>query len=167
MLLIGESINATIPSVNQAIINKDKAFIAKLTQEQCAAGAHYIDVNAGTGKGDETKDLLWLTAIVQGASDKPLCLDSSDPKALEAAVSLCQMPPILNSICAEPKKLSTLLPIIEKNPCRVIALAHGEGGIPDSVEERMRFASIVIKELRHAGLNDDAIFLDPVLMGLS
>lgn len=167
MIFIGESINATIPQVNQAITQRDKPFITELAKAQCDAGADYIDINAGTGKGDEAEDLVFLTELVQQVSNKPLCLDSSDPNALRSAASRCREPFILNSVSADKHKLSDILPIIDNHACRVIALSHGEGGIPETLEERLHFARTIVDELRHAGLKDDAIFLDPVLMGLS
>ena len=47
MLIIGEKINASIPSVKEAIVKKDEAFLAGLARDQADAGADFIDVNAG------------------------------------------------------------------------------------------------------------------------
>lgn len=167
MIFIGESINATIPQVNLSIAQRDETVITELAKAQCDAGADYIDINAGTGKGDEADDLVFLTELVQRVSNKPLCLDSSDPKALRSAASCCREPFILNSVSADKHKISDILPIIDNHACRVIALAHGEGCMPETLEERLHFAGTIVNELHHAGLEDDAIFLDPVLMGLS
>ena len=51
MLVIGENINASNKSVGQAIAEKNEEFLADLASSQSAAGADYIDVNAGAGQG--------------------------------------------------------------------------------------------------------------------
>ena len=63
MIVIGENINASNRSVAEAIANRDEEFLANLAREQAAAGADFIDVNAGTGHGpkqDETTNMEWL-----------------------------------------------------------------------------------------------------------
>ncbi|MBW2675294.1 MAG: methyltetrahydrofolate cobalamin methyltransferase, partial [Deltaproteobacteria bacterium] len=44
MLIIGEKINSSIPSVKKAIAGKDKEYLAALARDQAEAGADYIDV---------------------------------------------------------------------------------------------------------------------------
>jgi 5-methyltetrahydrofolate corrinoid/iron sulfur protein methyltransferase len=94
MIIIGEKINATNKRVSGAIVNKDAAFIQKLARQQSDAGASYIDVNAGTGQGAEQEiaSLKWAIDTVQSVTDLPLCLDSSDPQALLAAMAHYQGP---------------------------------------------------------------------------
>ncbi len=53
MLIIGELINATRKKVREAIVNKDGKYLKELARKQEEAGAHYIDVNAATGRGLE------------------------------------------------------------------------------------------------------------------
>lgn len=167
MILIGESLNSTIPTVNNAVVEKDKNFIITLAKRQVECGANYLDVNGGTGRGNEGEDLAWMINLIQNHVECPLCLDSSDPKALRLVSELYKGEPFYNSICAEPAKMETMLPLIAEKPCKVIALAHGKGGIPETSEERIVFAKIIINELRKAGMTDSNIFLDPVLFGLS
>jgi cobalamin-dependent methionine synthase I len=65
MLIIGESINGTIPKVGEAISNRDEAFLRKLARTQFECGAHILDVNAGVAGGNEVEDLPWVVDIVQ------------------------------------------------------------------------------------------------------
>ncbi len=76
MLIIGEKINSSIPSVAAAIEKQDKAFLQKLARDQASAGAGIIDVNAGAFLDKEEVLLPWLVEIVQEAVDLPLCVDS-------------------------------------------------------------------------------------------
>ena len=70
MLVIGENINASNRSVAEAITKRDEEFVANLAKAQAAAGADFIDVNAGTGYGsrqDETAAMEWLVVSMVGA----------------------------------------------------------------------------------------------------
>ncbi|MFC1971527.1 methyltetrahydrofolate cobalamin methyltransferase, partial [Chloroflexota bacterium] len=63
MIVIGEKINASNRSAGEAIARRDGEFIANLAQAQAAAGADFIDVNAGAGKGSshsEIDTVEWL-----------------------------------------------------------------------------------------------------------
>ena len=89
MLVIGENINASNKSVGEAIANRDRQFLESLTREQDAAGADFIDVNAGAGQDarENAQEIMgWLVDVVQGATDKPLAIDSDVPEVVEAAL---------------------------------------------------------------------------------
>ena len=71
MLVIGENINASNKSVGQAISEKNDGFLADLARSQSAAGADFIDVNAGVGHGSWDRPeaaMEWLVDVVQGLS---------------------------------------------------------------------------------------------------
>ena len=88
MLIVGELINASREQIGAAIENQDKDTIQQIAKEQSANGADYIDVNAGVFVGKEAAYLKWLVTTVQEAVDTPCCIDSPDPKAIEAALSV-------------------------------------------------------------------------------
>jgi 5-methyltetrahydrofolate--homocysteine methyltransferase len=48
MLVVGEKINTSRKSIADAVKERDAEFIGEVAREQAEAGAHYIDVNAGT-----------------------------------------------------------------------------------------------------------------------
>ena len=79
MLIIAERINASRKAIAQAITAADRAFIQAEARAQTEAGAHYIDVNAGTFVGEETEKLGWIVEAVQEVTDLPLSIDSPDP----------------------------------------------------------------------------------------
>ncbi|MFC1968668.1 dihydropteroate synthase, partial [Chloroflexota bacterium] len=89
MLVIGENINASNSSVAQAIVSRDREFLEALAKAQDTAGADFIDVNAGTSLGSrerETEAMGWLVEVVQGATNRPLAIDSDSPDMIEAAL---------------------------------------------------------------------------------
>src|SRR5512142_3361857 len=101
MKIIGEKINGTRKLVGKAIAERDAAFIQNLAKKQADAGAHWLDVNAGTRPDLEPDDLVWLVNLVQEVTDVPLCLDTANPKALRAAMSIVKRTPLINSVSGE------------------------------------------------------------------
>ena len=86
MLIVAERINASRKAIRAALETFDAAAIVGEVRQQAAAGAHYIDVNGGTFPGREAEMLCWLVDTAQQATELPLCLDTSDPAALAAAL---------------------------------------------------------------------------------
>src|ERR1700693_3517462 len=156
--VIGEKINGTRKRVGTAIVERDAAFIASLAQRQVEAGADWIDVNAGTPPDREVADLAWLVETVQASVDRPLCLDSPNPRALEAALRLTTGTPPLNSLSGEPARLREILPLVRESGAGVIALALGAGGMPATVEDRLTVLRSLVAATRAAGIADDRVY---------
>lgn len=167
MLIIGEKINGTRKEVREAVTTRDDAFIRNLAQSQADAGAAYLDVNAGTSPNREPDDLVWLVHTVQGALEVPLCLDSANPKALAAALAEVDRTPMINSISGEPDRLERVLPLAAQHGCPVIALALDDKGIPKGVESRMAVIGRLFEATRGAGVPDDRVFVDPLIMAVA
>lgn len=170
MIVIGERINATNKGVAAAINNKDTAYIQRLARSQAEAGADYIDVNAGTGHSPEQEisDMKWLIDTVSEAVDKPLCIDSSNPQVLVAALDYYRNPDVLvNSVNAEPGKLDAVGSAVAGRGLSVIVLLTGEAGIPRSVEERMAAAEHIVNRLTALGIKQESIYFDPLVLPVS
>lgn len=160
MIIIGEKLNSSIPSAAKAIEKRDKAFIQKLALDQVAAGAQVIDVNAGTFLKEEAELLPWLVEIVQEVVNVPLCIDSPNALALQAALPVAHIKPIVNSISAEETRYQAVLPLIKKYNTGVIALVMDDQGIPVTTEERVAMAHRLVDRLTKDGVLHDDIYLD-------
>lgn len=169
MIIIGEKINGTRKAIGQAILFRDKDLIESVAVEQAEAGAGYIDINAGTAPDRETEDMLWLIETVEAVTDVPLCIDSSSPQTLIAALAKVKLTPMINSINADPKRLDSFLPIIQKSGSPVIALAMDESksGMPKTLEERIANLDVIFEATRSAKIDDTLIFVDPLIMTIS
>jgi len=167
MQIIGEKINGTRKRVGEAVISRDEGFIRDLALSQVKAGADLLDVNAGTPPDRELDDLVWLVRIVQEAVDVPLCLDSPNFEALAAAVSEVNRVPMINSINGDSEKLANVLPLVSKHGCMVIALALDETGMPKGVQDRMTVIRRVFEATRAAGIQDERVYVDPLIMTIS
>ena len=171
MIVIGEKINATNKLVAQAIISRDKEFVQDLARTQAAAGADFIDVNAGIGhekREQETVAMEWLVEVVQECTEKPLAIDSDAPDAIEAALRKYRGEKlIINSITAEPEKLASVGPLVAERGAWVVALAMGADGIPESVEKRLAACELIMTHLTGLGVKAEQIFFDPLVLPIA
>jgi cobalamin-dependent methionine synthase I len=116
--------------------------------------------------GNEVEDLPWLIQLIQKEVSILLMIDSSNPEALKAGLSIYQHEevPILNSISGEKEKWSRLFPIVVKNKCKVVVLCMDDQGIPKTTQERVVIASRLLQDLTQAGIPSDHIYLDPLVL---
>ncbi|HEX74914.1 MAG TPA: methyltetrahydrofolate cobalamin methyltransferase [Dehalococcoidia bacterium] len=167
MIIVGEKINTSRRSIGEAADKRDAEFICKIAREQAEAGAHYIDVNAGTFLDEEVDYLCWLVETVQAEVDLPLCLDSPNPKALSEAIKKHKGEPMINSISLEEDRFRSLLPIITSQPCHVVALCMGQASMPTTIEDRVDVGSELIKKLTNEGIPLEKIYVDPLVLPVS
>jgi cobalamin-dependent methionine synthase I len=167
MIIVGEKINTSRKSIEEAVSNRDASFITQVAREQAEAGAHFIDVNAGTFVDQETDNLCWLVETVQSEVDLPLSLDSPNPEALSEAMKRHKGEPMINSISLEEDRFQSLFPIITSHPCHVVALCMGQTAMPKTVEERVEVGSELINKLTGAGIPVEKIYVDPLIQPVS
>jgi 5-methyltetrahydrofolate--homocysteine methyltransferase len=167
MIIIGEKINGTLKKVAQAIQERDASFIARLAESQTAAGAAYLDVNAGTPPEQEMDDLAWLIQVVQDRVDTPICVDSANPKALAAVLPILKKPGMINSVNGEPDRLEAVLPLARRHQAKVIALLMDEKGIPETAVGRMEVARKIATAAREQGIEDEQVYFDPLVMAIA
>ena len=167
MLVIGELINASRKAIAAHIENQDAAAIQKVAQDEFEAGANYIDVNAGIFVGKEPEYLKWLVETVQTAVDAPCCIDSPDPTAIEAALSVLKGTPMINSISLEKDRYDKLMPIIAGTDFKVVALCMSDDGMPETLEDRMAIADKLVDGLLQNNVKLENIYVDPLVQPLS
>jgi 5-methyltetrahydrofolate--homocysteine methyltransferase len=167
MIIIGELINASRRVMGAAIEARDTAVIQKTAGDQAGAGADFIDVNAGVFVGKEPEYLKWLVDTVQQVTDKPCAIDSPDPSAIEAALSLHRGTPMINSISLENDRYEKLMPIIAGTDMKVIALCMSDDGMPETVDDRLKIADKLVNGLQKNNIAVENIFVDPLVQPLS
>lgn len=167
MIIIGELINASRKAIGTAIEARDTAIIQKVAQEQHAAGANFIDVNAGIFVNKEPEYLTWLVQTVQEVVEGPCAIDSPNPKAIEAALAAHQGTPMINSISLEKERYENLMPIIAGTDMKVIALCMGDEGMPETVEDRLKIADKLVNGLLQNNVKIENIFVDPLVQPMS
>lgn len=167
MIIIGEKINGTIPLVKKAIQEKNEEFIKNRAINQTKAGANYIDVCASTAPEIEVETLKWLMSIIQDAVDTPLCIDSPNPRTIEAVFKYAKKPGIINSVSEEGDKCEVIYPLIEGTEWQVIGLTCDNKGIPNDVKRRLDITKILVEKASKYNITPDRIHIDPLVMTLS
>ncbi|MFO7886441.1 MAG: dihydropteroate synthase, partial [Desulfobacteraceae bacterium] len=158
---------ASRKSIGAAIEAADTDAVQQVAKDQDEAGADFLDVNAGTFVDKEPEYLTWLVKTVQAVSEKPCSIDSPDPKAVEAALSVHRGTPLINSISLEKERLENLLPLLAGTDLKVIALCMGDEGMPETVEDRMRIAEALVNRLIQNRVRMENIFVDPLVQPIS
>jgi len=168
MLVIGERINATRDRVATALNERDESYIAKEVQIQEETGADFIDVNAGSDPSEEEANLQWAIKVVQDNTDLPLCIDSSTAELFEEALGLIEGDRVMmNSITAEEDKMESLLPLAAEHNADLVALTMGDGGMPETAEERVELTRTMVEAAEEHGVGEDKLYIDPCVQPVS
>jgi len=167
MVIVGEKINSSNKLVASALEKRDGKYIQTLAKEQAEAGADYIDVNAGIFGDQEAEILTWLVKTVQAQVQKPCCIDSPNPDAIEKALEVHQGRAMINSITGEKERQQKLIPLVKYHQAKVIALCLGEKGIPETADERVQIASSIIDLLVQEGISLHDIYIDPLVQPIA
>ena len=168
MLIIGEKLNSSIPSVREFINNHDTAAIQDLAVRQAAAGADYLDLN--TAQGDEVPNLKWLVQTVQEVTDVPLCLDSTSAEAVKKGLNTVKGDKsrvLINSISMERKRIEEMLPLVVEYNCPVIGLTLDDNGIPQTAEARIALSEQLIETLTKHNYDLNRLYIDPLVLPLA
>ncbi len=159
--VIGERINTSRKLVQAAVAERNADYIVEDVKKQQAAGATFIDVNAGARIGHEEEDMRWLLDTIQPVCDIPLALDSPDPAILEMAFSMVEKTPLINSISLEKERFEAMMPFLNGKECRVIALCMDNAGMPESSDDILGRAETLVAKLNKIGIPTDHIYIEP------
>lgn len=160
--LIGERINPTGKKKLAEALQKGEyhEIVRREAREQVAAGADMLDVNVGAGGVDEVALLPEVVKIVMDEVDVPLCIDSGNPHAIEAALKVYKGKPLINSVRGEGYSLQTILPLVKEYGAAVIALPLDEKGIPNNADDRMKLVDRIIERCMKTGIPIENIVID-------
>ncbi len=160
-VLIGERINPTgKKKLAEALKAGDLEIVRQEALAQTQAGADIIDVNVGTFGVDEVALLPKAVQAVMETVDTPLCLDSSNLDALEAALKVYKGKPLVNSVSGEEHSLKRVLPLIKEYGAAVVGLVQDDDGIPKDAEGRVRVAHKIVERAEAAGIPRENLVID-------
>jgi 5-methyltetrahydrofolate--homocysteine methyltransferase len=166
-VIIGERINPTgRKKVLAALEAGDFDIVRTDAISQVQAGAEVLDVNAGVPGADEPALLQQVIRTVMEVTDVPLCIDTADPSALEAALSIYEGKALVNSVNGEEKSLKAVLPLVKEYDAAVIGLCMDDDGIPTTPEARLQAAAKIIERATILGISPEDVVIDPLAMTL-
>jgi 5-methyltetrahydrofolate--homocysteine methyltransferase len=116
---------------------------------------------------DEPELLKTAVQIVAEAVEVPLCLDSPNADALQAALPLAPGRPMVNSVNAEEASLDRILPLVKERDCAVIGLTIDENGIPKDVDTRIRLTGKILERAARFDIATEDVIIDPLVLAVS
>lgn len=168
VVIIGECINPTrrkrLVSSLQA---EDFSYMLELAKSQIDAGADILDVNVGYPGVADVELLPKAVIELQNQFDIPLCLDSPNPLAIEAALRVAKGKCLINSVNAEEASLLSLLPVARQYGAAIIGLTLDDDGITHEPERRLKIAEKIIDRAVSAGIKQEDVIIDPLAMAVS
>jgi 5-methyltetrahydrofolate--homocysteine methyltransferase len=160
-VLIGERINPTgKKKLAAALLAGELEMVRQEALAQVQAGADILDVNVGVAGVDEVALFPKAVQMVMETVDVPLCLDSSDPKALEVALKIYQGRPLINSVSGEERSLEAVLPLVKEHGAAVIGLTMDDEGIPNNVDRRVSIAHRIVERADALGIPCEDVLID-------
>lgn len=162
MIIIGEKINSSIPSVKKMMDNSDFEGLKNIIVNQMEAGAEYIDVNTALCE-DELDMMKRLCDYVIDNTPCGIMLDSPDCDICKAALDYIKSKDgtrsvIVNSVTVNERH--QCLDEVKNHSAGIVVLLTDECGIPDNKDKRFENADTMIKLLRSKGFNDEDIYID-------
>ncbi len=162
-VIIGERINpAGKKSLAEALRSGNMDVVCKEAVDQVAAGADIVDVNVSLFGIDEVQLLPKVVELVSQAVDVPLCIDSSNPDALAAALKVATGRPLINSVTGEERSLSRVLPLVKERGLAVVGLLQDETGPSHDADKRLAIARRIVDRSEKMGIQRDSIVIDPL-----
>ena len=167
-VIIGERINPTRrKKLLETLVQGDYSVALEDAHKQIAAGAQVLDVNAGVPGADEPKLLEGLSRALVQAVDAPLCFDSANPAALQAALAAYEGKALINSTTGEEKMLNAVLSLAAKYHAAVIGVVTDDAGVPATPEARLAVARKILQRAADHGMPPEDIVIDCLALTVS
>jgi 5-methyltetrahydrofolate--homocysteine methyltransferase len=160
-VIIGERINPTgKKKLAEALKVGDLSIVKKEALEQVAAGAAILDCNVNAPGVNDVKMLPEALKVIMDTVDVPVCIDSPNIEALEAALKVYKGKALVNSVSGEKHRLERVLPLIKHYGAAVIGLAQDDDGIPKNTERRVAVAHKIVEAAAKMGIPPEDIIID-------
>ena len=165
---IGERINPTGKKQLSAELQAGEFTQAmKYAEEQIQVGAPILDVNVGAPQVDEVKLLPALSQRLCAQFGQPLCLDSSNVDAIEAALRAYPGSVLVNSISAEHGKLERLGPLCRDLGAPFIFLPLKGSDLPVEAAKRIAIIEDFLQKALEMGIPKHLIIVDVLVLAVS
>lgn len=169
MLIIGEKLSIIAKRVREAMMKRDKGPIQEIALRQWKEGSGMIDANIGPAE-DGGEDLMeWMVTKIQEVVPLPVCLDTTNYKAIEAGLKVHNNEwgrPLINSTSNDPERFP-MLELAAKYNALIIGLTVGKGGLPADAEERAAIAAEIMARAMEYGVPLEDLYLDPLVLQIS
>ncbi len=164
MKLVADNLRITKAVVQKALDQQDPVPIQDLVIQCEAAGAQAIDINTGPLKKNPGDAMFFFVETVQGVTDLPLIIDTTNPAAMAAGLKAARNPAIINGISLEPSKLEKILPLAKEYDADIVGfLLYPGSRVPKESHERFEIALELVEQLEGEGIDRERLIIDPVV----
>jgi 5-methyltetrahydrofolate--homocysteine methyltransferase len=168
VIIIGECINPTRRKKLVTTLQEGNfEYLLELAESQIKAMADVLDVNVGFPGVDDVRLLPEAVMAIRDKFDIPLCLDSPNPAAIEAALKVAGGKCLINSVNGEERSLKALLPVAKEYNAAIIGLAMDDDGITHDPEKRLAIAGKILERAVRSGMSEEDVIIDPLAMAVS
>jgi 5-methyltetrahydrofolate corrinoid/iron sulfur protein methyltransferase len=164
MILIGENMQILSRAVSEALAGRESAPLQDLAVKQAAAGVDWLDLNVGPLRNNPAKTMSWLVEVIQEVVDLPLCLDTTNPVAMEAGLAVCKKRALINSAAGTQESKEKMLPLAKKFDANVVVSVLNDSGIPSDAASRAESIMETIEYANSLGIPNEDIWVDPILL---
>src|SRR5271155_4993382 len=169
-LIVGERTNVIGSRLFKQMIAEEKwEEASEIARWQVKNGAHIIDVCLQSSDREELKDIDPFYGKLMPKIKAPVMIDTTDPKAVEAALAWCQGKSIINSINLEDgeEKLELMCPIARAYGAALVVGAIDEDKLQAQAftrERKLEVAQRSVKLLTEKyGIPPEDIIIDPLV----
>jgi 5-methyltetrahydrofolate--homocysteine methyltransferase len=171
-MIIGERLNTQgSRKVKQLVLEDRLEELVPIARGQVEGGAHTLDVClALTERTDELEQMRRLVKKLSLSVEAPLCIDSTEPAVIEAALKAYPGCPIVNSINLENgrERIDAVMPLVARYGAAVIALTIDEQGMAKSAERKLAVARRIHEIVtREYGLPPELLIFDALTFTLA
>jgi len=160
-MMIGERINPTGKKKLQAELREGSFdMVRDFATAQEANGASVLDVNMGMSGIDEKEMMLKAIDVISEETSLPLCIDTSFPEVMEAALRHYPGRALVNSVSAESDRCERMLETAKKYGAMFILLPIGDSGLPKNQEEKKENIRLVYDKALKMGFKKEDIIVD-------
>jgi 5-methyltetrahydrofolate--homocysteine methyltransferase len=169
-LLVGERTNVIGSRLFKNLVAEEKwEEASEIARRQVRGGAHIVDVCLQSTERDEKKDIPPFYEKLIRKVKAPVMIDTTDPAAIELALTYCQGKAILNSINLEDgeEKFERVVPIAHEFGAAVVVGCIDEDKLQAQAFTRERKREIAQRSYKllteKYGLAPEDIIFDPLV----
>ena len=169
-LLVGERTNVIGSRLFKNLVAEEKwEESSEIARRQVRGGAHIVDVCLQSTERDEKKDIPFFYEKLIRKVKAPVMIDTTDPTAIELALTYCQGKSIINSINLEDgeEKFERVVPIAHAFGAAVVVGCIDEDKLQAQAFTRERKLSIAQRSYKllteKYGLGPEDIIFDPLV----
>jgi 5-methyltetrahydrofolate--homocysteine methyltransferase len=169
-LIVGERTNVIGSRLFKQMIAEEKwEEASEIARWQVKNGAHIVDVCLQSSDREELNDIVPFYSKLMPKIKAPVMIDTTDPKAVEAALAWCQGKSIINSVNLEDgeEKFERLCPIAKAYGAALIVGTIDEDKLQAQAFTRERKLAVAQRSVKllteKYGIAQEDIIIDPLV----